>query len=166
MRPACFGDTRRLVDMLVEQQTKSVYAGLVGVNTDVARKLIAGLIGRHGNSYDGGSLCNVVEVDGVIEAFSIGVLQRVYLIGDRLEAVDVFLIATGKAPATAWRALRDAYLAWADQNHRVVQTILSHSDALPTGARMSRSYAKLGFAKSGEMWVRRKLPYVSLKEAA
>lgn len=154
MRAARTFDTLRIVDLLEEMQAASRFAGVVGIDRDHARKLIAQLIQRHGGSTDGAALCNVVESDGVIEAFMIGMLGRVYHIGDMLVADDVFLVATERAPKTALNRLIGAYLDWADANPRVQEIRLSWSDALASGPRMAGLYERKGFTRCGAVYRR------------
>lgn len=154
MRPARTFDALRIVALLEEAHASSRFADAVGVDRDYARKLIAGLVQRHGGAHDGASLVNVIEVDGQIEAFMLGILGRVYHIGDKLVADDMFLVATDKAPKTATNRLIGAYLDWAEANPRVHEIRLSWSDALDTGPRMASIYERKGFTLCGSVYRR------------
>lgn len=153
MRRARTTDVFAMVDLLVEQQARSRYAGEVEVDEPYTRKLLAQAIQRNGGTTDGSSLVNVIEDDnGKIEAFMVGVLNSVYFIGNRLCAQDMFLVARPNAsPLAAVRLIR-AYIDWAEGNPKVYEIALSHTDALPEGNRMGPIYGRFGFRKSGAIF--------------
>lgn len=153
-RPARMTDCPRITALLVEAQGASRFAGLVNVDEAYTRKLVAALIQRNGGTNQGGTHCAVVEDgDGTVEAFIIGVLDRVYQIGDMLVAQDMFLVASDRAPATAWQSLVDGYLAWANDNPKVFETHLSWTDAMETGPRMGPIFeGRLGFEFCGALY--------------
>jgi GNAT superfamily N-acetyltransferase len=155
LRPARFADAMRITDLLVEAQASSRFAGIVDVDVAYTRKLIAASIQRDGGSHDGGTHCRVFEGPGAkVEAFMIGVLDRVYGIGTHLVANDQFLVASPRAPRNAMLALVRSYLAWADRNPKVIETWLSWTDVMPTGERMGGYYEKMGFQRCGAMFRR------------
>lgn len=166
MRPARTFDALRLVDLLEQKHAESRFAGSVGVDVAHTRKLIAQLVQRHGGHTDGSALVNVIEVDGQIEAFMIGLLGRVYHIGDMLVADDMFLVATERAPKTAMNRLLDAYFQWADAIPRVVEIRLSHTDVLPSSERMGKIYERKGFMRCGAVYRRDRAAIEAEREAA
>lgn len=140
--------------MAMHQQSDFLARG-IGVHEAAARNLIRDCMIRHGRTNEGGTLLNVVEVNGELRGFMLGSLQRVYLIGDRLEAVDVFLYCAPNAPARAAERLIDEYIAWATGNPKVADTILSftYAGGIKAG-KLARIYERKGFAKRGEIWKR------------
>lgn len=166
IRAARTTDVFRLLELLQFQHDRSRFAGHVGVDAPYARKLLAQAIQRHGNQHDGGALVNVIESGlGVIEAFCVGVLNRVYMIGDMLTAQDMFLVAGPGAPQMSSVRLLTAYAQWASTNPRVYEIQLSHSDALPEGERMAGLYQRMGFEPCGGIY-RRIVQHEHKKEAA
>jgi hypothetical protein len=117
LRTAKPGDTSRIVDILVEMHPGSRYAHLP-LDKRMARSLVMQAIQRNMGDHDGGCLVVVEEVDGVVEAFIIGTLSRVYMIVDALKATDLFLVATPRASLLTARRLLGAYIAWAERNPR------------------------------------------------
>jgi len=155
VRRARTTDVFGMVGLLVEQQARSRYAGEVEVDEPYTRKLLAQAIQRNGGQTDGSSLVNVIEDDdGQIEAFMVGVLNRVYFIGNRLCAQDMFLVARDGASILASRRLMAAYIEWATSNPNVHEIFLSHTDALPEGDRMASIYSKMGFQLCGGIFRR------------
>lgn len=144
-----------MVALLVAQQARSRYAGQIDVDEVFARRLLAQAIQRNGGTTDGATLVNVIEDDaGTIQAFFVGLLDRVYHIGTKLCAHDMFLVASEAAPPLASRRLLGAYVAWASRNPLVAEINLSHTDALPEGSRMGRLYERMGFVRSGGIYRR------------
>lgn len=92
-----------------------------------------------------------------------GVLDRVYHIGDRLTANDVYLYVRPTARAAHSLQLIDAYLRWATGNPKVIEIKLSWTDALPGAARIGELYGRKGFHRIGEIYEMR---LDALEEAA
>lgn len=155
MRAARTTDVFGLTTLLVEQQSRSRYAGAVNVDAPYTRKLLAQAIQRNGGTNDGGTIVQVIDgADGSVDAFIVGVLNRVYHIGDLLCAQDMFLVAREGASPLASRRLLSAYLHWADSNPLVHEIHLSHTDALPEGDRMGAVYERMGFMRCGGIYRR------------
>lgn len=152
--------------MLVEKQTQSIYAGGCDVDEQYCRKLISAAIQRHGGKFDGATLVNVIEDDeGVVQAFLMASLTRVYGIGKLLTADTGPLVATEKAPAGAMDKLLNAYIKWARSNSKVYEIDATWTDILPTGPRMDKIFERKGFEKCGGIY-RRIMAADAVKEAA
>ena len=155
IRPARTTDVFRLVELLHDQHAASRYAGWVNVDDKHARSMLARAVQRHGGQFDGSTLVNVVEdAKEVIQAFCVGALSRVYLIGDKLVAQDIFLCAGAAAPKRVAMQLLSLYVDWAGSNPNVFEINLSHTDALPTGERMGPIYEHMGFTRCGAIYRR------------
>lgn len=146
-------DVPALAALLAQSHAASRYAGEVGVDQAAARRLLAQFVQRHGGTHDGSSFVAVVEDGkGVICGFVAGVLDRVYHIGEKLAANDVFLVATPNAPATTTRRLLNGYLTWANSVPDCAEVRLSWTDALPSGERMGDLYERMGFRECGRIY--------------
>lgn len=154
IRPARMGDVFRLVELLVQAHDSSRYAGKVAVDQPAARRTLAQFIQRNGGTHEGGTMVAVVEDDGAVQGFVAGLLDRVYHIGDKLAANDVFLVAAPDAPATTVRRLLAAYVTWANGVPDCVEVMLSHTDALASGERMGAIYERMGFVQCGAIYRR------------
>lgn len=148
IRDARFQDVPELVTMLREMQAASKYAGRVEVVDKVAESLFMGLIAGQRQSGPQAGFCAIAEQDSRTVGFMAGVLDRVYHVGDKLVANDVYLYVRPGAPLQA-RKLVDAYLAWASGNPRVVEIKLSWTDALPGAERVELIFLRKGFNRSG-----------------
>lgn len=154
IRSAKFADIPQLVDLLCEMHLASKYAGKVGVSRKAAQALLQQCITRHGGQHEGGALVTVIEVAGEVQAFIVGMLDRVYHIGDRLAANDVYLYARPVAGVTAARRLLKAYVAWAEANPKVFEIRLSWTDTMEGADRIGDVYEKMGFRRCGAIYER------------
>lgn len=158
IRPARMVETPDLVSILLERHPETIYAREgVEIDQPLARKLVAHHIQRSDGTLDGATFVRVaVDADDRPVAFVMGHLTRVYMIGDKLQAVDCFLIGqTGVSPSALDRLL-DAYVAWAVDNPRVYDVQASWTDILPHTDRFDAVYRRKGFARCGSVY--RRLP--------
>lgn len=155
IRDARFQDIPEIAAMLREMHGASKYAGRVGISDKAVDALLMGSVAGQKQHGPQASFVAVAEHDGALTGFMIGVLDRVYHIGDRLTANDVFLHCRNTArPSDALRLI-DAYIAWARANPRVIEIMLSWADTLPGAERIAAVYRRRGFRRIGEMWEQR-----------
>lgn len=156
VRAATLADLARLFEMVKAMHAGSKYAARgIGVDAATAKAILLDGVRRHGAQHNGGTLLNVAVKDGVIEGFMLGILQRIYFIGDRLEAMDFWLYVGPGASATDLPKLLDRYITWADDNPKVAEICLAWTDAAGVdGARLGRLYERKGFDRSGEIYKR------------
>ncbi len=156
IRPAKMGDLPAVFDLMAEMHARSKYADQgIGMEPVAAKALLMQSIQRHGGGNDGSTYFVVAEEDGKITAFMIGILQRCYLICDRLEAMDVFLYASKDAGARIAPMLIDSYARWADACTKVASIKISYTDALGVdGGALGRLYTRKGFTQHGAIFER------------
>jgi hypothetical protein len=150
LRAAKFADLPRLYELLCELHASSRYADVMAVDEREARSLLMNAIRRHGGMMDGGTCVYVSERDGQIDGFIIGMLDRVYHIGTKLAAKDMFAYSKDGS----FSGLVDMYLAWASSNKNVIEINLSWTDAVSGAERSGALYSRKGFRKSGEIFAR------------
>lgn len=165
MRPARMIDTPRLVAIMEEFYPKTRYAGRVEMDADYAKKIIAQMIQRHGGQHVGGSCVFVVEVDGTVEGFMAGVLDRIYGVGKLLVAQDAYLLCTKRAPVHAGDMLFTAYCDWAEANPKVYEIQASNTDILPKSLKSTALYQRKGFTECGTI-LRRMIDRTETRAAA
>lgn len=155
VRAATFSDLAPLHALVMEMGNANKHFPDVKPDEDAAKALIMQAVQRNGGKHNGGCLVNVYEHDGQLEGFMVGTLQRVHHIGNRLEAMDMFLYCTKKAPARAALSLVDAYIDWAEQNPKVAKIYLSWTDILGTnGEKLEKLYSRKGFHRTGGIFER------------
>lgn len=149
IRPAKSSDAFAIVEIIEERYPETRYAGKVSIDAKAARQIMAQAVQRHGGTTEGATFLMVSEREEVIEAFVLGGLQRVYMIGDKLAASDYFLMGRKDCDPRAMNGLIDAYLEWALGNPRVYEVGLSWSDAVPGTSAMNAVIERRGFAMCG-----------------
>ena len=142
------------IEALIRRQHKaSKYAQRVTINDKALSQLMLGLHASQGQSGPQASFVTVSEEHGVVRGFIAASLSRIYNIGAKLGASDLFLVNEGSAGAAM--RLIDAYVAWASANPRVIEIGLTWTDALPRADRAAALYRRKGFVRTGEIFVMR-----------
>lgn len=155
IRAATMSDLPRSYELLLEMQSKSKYAGEVDVDEAAAKSLLINMVRRHGGTNAGSSCFYVVEAHGKVEGFMIGLLDRVYHIGNRLMASDMYLYCTKAAPRLASSRLIDAYTKWAYDNPKVHEIKASWQNAIGNNSNiMDKMLQRKGFQPCGSIWER------------
>ena len=157
LRRATFSDLPRLLELMVETHARSKYADRgISLDQTVARTILQAALSRNGMQMETAMLLNVVVKDGEVEGFMIGVLQRVHSVCNRLEAQDMWLSCSERAPRGAMQKLIDAYIEWADTNPKVAEISLSWTDVVKgvDGDALGKVYQRKGFTRAGEIWKR------------
>lgn len=156
IRQATIPDLPALYDLVLEMYRATDYpARGLSVSEPAAKGLLRDAVVRNGRTNDGGTLFNVIEVDGQLVGFMIGALQRVYMIGNRLEAQDIYLFCSPAAPVRAPERLIDAYIEWAASNAKVAEITLSFTNVGGVKvAKLARLYKRKGFSQIGQIWKR------------
>ncbi len=152
IRDAHFQDIPEITKMIHEMHAASKYAGRVSIHGQTLKELLMGAVMGQRRPGPQGSFIAVAEHGGKLTGFMVGVLDRVYHVGTKLTANDVFLHCRDTArPADALRLVA-AYIAWAKANPNVIEIMLSWADTLPGAERVSAIYQRAGAEKVGEMW--------------
>lgn len=154
IRPATASDAFRLVDIIVERHPETRYAGHVDIDEDVARKMFAQAAFRHGHTNEGGTWLQVAVNGDDIEAFMFGILGRVYHVGTKLCASDVFLIGRKTASPRSLAKLLDGYIGWAAGNPKVHEIGLSWADTIPGNEGIMDLYRRKGFVLGAQSFRR------------
>jgi len=158
IRDARFGDIPRLVELMEQAYRGSRYAELGSIDVPVAKALWLELINHQSEIPKlGGTLVLVSERDGEVEGFFSAHCERVYLVGDRLCAADVFIYQTHDAdPRDFMRAIK-RFIAWGSASPDVVEFSLAATDAFCREhglAGIVKLYESAGFEQSGVIYRR------------
>lgn len=151
IHPATTANAKAIKALIRRQHLGSKYADRCGISDKALDGIVDGMIAQQNQHGPQGSYVAVALQDGIVTGLLAGVLERVYHIGDKLTAADLFFVnESGKVGDTL--ALVDAYVAWARRNRRVIEIMLSWNDALPGADRVAKLFTHKGFAKTGEMY--------------
>lgn len=150
IRAARHTDLKALEKLIRQQHAESNLAGRVGISDKALEALLLSLFAGQMQRSVGATLVMVALRDGKVTGFIAGSLQRLYQIGDKLEANDVFFVNTG-SPADAF-AMVNAYLEWATGNRKVLEVRMGWTDSIPGAERIVSLLKRKGLRKSGEVW--------------
>lgn len=151
-RAAKFADITVMAEMLREMHAASKYRARVGISEKAMQQMLMGAVSAQNQNGPQASYVRVAEQGGKVVGFMIGTLSRVYHIGDRLVANDLFLYVRKGAEMGHTLALIDGYVEWARANRKVIEIALSWNDTLPGAARVAKVYERRGFTKNGELF--------------
>ena len=151
MRPARFSDIPALLKLLRSSHERSKYAGRTDLHEKAMEQMLTGLVAGQTQQGVGATYLQVAETDGKVTGFVAGMLNRVYNIGTKLVANDLFLVNEAGSLKTTM-ALIDGYIAWARANPKVIEVGLSWSDALPGANIIADIYRRKGAHMVGEQY--------------
>ncbi|WP_375188398.1 hypothetical protein [Sphingobium yanoikuyae] len=155
IRPATASDLAAAFELVMDMYARSKYASDAEVDAPTARSLLMQALQRHGGQNNGSTHFVVAEGEGRLDGFMIGALQRIYLIGNRLEAQDMFLYTRKDANPRAALGMLNSYIEWAESCQKVGTIKLSYTDALAVdGERLAALYERKGFQRHGAMFER------------
>lgn len=129
IRDAKFIDIHGMTRFLQECHARSHYAkdGIVNVDVGETKRLLGAGLGRHGHKGIGACWLQVAENDGNIDGLMYATLHRVYAIGDKLMASDLFWAVNDHAQPTDAVMLLKNMLAWARTCPLVVEVHMAAS---------------------------------------
>jgi hypothetical protein len=131
------------------------YADIDELDAREAKALFARCLQRHGGTNAGATLVMVSETNGVMEGFIIGALDRIYHIGTKLMATDIYFIMLPRADPRDSLKLFKAFEAWAWNNPKVIEIKLGTT--FEYGKRpVDKIYVRNGYAVTGNLYVKRK----------
>jgi hypothetical protein len=151
IRKATFHDAPAIMALIRQQHERSKYAGRCRIAEPHLQHLVTAMIAQQGQIGPQGSLVLVAETTGEPVAFIAGVLDRIYQIGAKLCAQDLFFVNEGGSVGDTLKLL-DGYIAWARDIRAVLEIRLSWTDTLPGAEQVAKLYGRKGFAKCGEIY--------------
>lgn len=152
IRNARHQDIPALMAMLHEMHAASKYAGRVEISDKAAENLLESAIASQGQSGPQGSHVIIAFEKDEPVGFMIGCLDRVYHIGTKLTANDIFLYVRQGSGVSATLGLINSYLEWASSKRACIEIMLSWSDALPGAVEIESLYRRKGFVQTGAMF--------------
>lgn len=154
IRNATFSDIPRIVLLLEECFGRTHYAksGLGGIDRQEAKRLLTTAVHRHGHKQGGGTFIQVSETGGAIEGLIVGTLARVYSIGDRLMATDLFWIASDRvSPADPYKLMKNM-TEWAWSSPDVIEVTCGTTAIIQDPEAAGRMLDRLGMKRYGVIW--------------
>jgi hypothetical protein len=153
IRPAKHGDIPAIAALFEEMYARSKYKGRDEIDMKLCKSLAMQSIQRHGLQSAGGACVFVIDANGVC-GFVIGVLDRVYHVGRKLMASDLFYYASARAQPREAIKLYDAFLAWAASIPGVIEIKSGATDAIGDYSRVENLYRRKGLVQCGVLYER------------
>lgn len=115
IRNATFSDIPAIVRLLQEAYLETHYAksGLAEIDEAEAKRLLLASIQRHGQKHGGACWVQVADNGAGIVGFILGTLARVYSIGNKLMATDLFWVVNKHAEPRDAVSLMRGMVDWA-----------------------------------------------------
>jgi len=155
VRKARFIDTRAMADILRDVYARSIYPNLDEIDEREMKRLLTASVQKHGAKGEGATGVFVHEDGtGAVDGFIIGMTQRVYHIGTKLSATDLFFLLREGAPPRAGIGLFRAFEAWAEAQPGVVEIQVGLTAALGDYAAAGKMYEKRGLKPYGAIYRR------------
>lgn len=154
IRDAAFSDIPGIVSLLKDAYQKTHYArqGVASIDEKEAKRLLVQAIQRHGGANGGSCFVQVSETNGQVRAFILGTLVRVYSIGDRLSASDLFWLAAPDAyPADPAQLMRNM-VAWAEKAPACIEVKCGTTAIMQNPEAAGMILKRMGFEPYGKIW--------------
>jgi hypothetical protein len=151
IRKATYDDAPAIMALIRAQHARSKYATRCRINDASLEHLVTAMIAQQGQIGPQGSCLFVADDNGKVVAFIAGVLDRVYQIGAKLTAHDLFFVNEDGGVGDTLHLL-DHYIGWARSIRAVLEIKLSWSDTLPGAEQVAKLYQRKGFSKCGEVY--------------
>jgi len=155
IRAPQFVDIPGMIAVLDDGYAKSVYRDIGEIDRKEARAYLMGAIQRHGSPNEGGTWVNVAETDGKVEGLFIGILDRVYVVGTALRAIDCHWYGTDRASPKDMLAMFDGFVEWASSIPKVKLIHPTATHVLGDYSAAEKAFAKRGFERAGVIYERR-----------
>lgn len=154
VRDATFSDIPAIVSLLDDRFRRSHYASVQGGAIDAAhtKRLLVNAIQRHAGTSPGAMWVQVSEDTGIVRGFIWGILERVYSIGNRLSATDVFWIADDMVPARDPERLYRNFVKWAWSVPHVIEIKAGTTRAVADDDRAGVVLKRIGMADYGRIY--------------
>lgn len=168
IRPARAADIMRLLEIVEEGHRKSIYALKGNVDRDYTRQLFLRAVHMHGHSHANATFFLVSEKDGRIEGYFLGLLDRIYQVGDKLQAIDIHFYLNDYADRRDAFQMVKQFVAWGEGNANVIEIMMSKTDILSDDdVGFERLLARKDFRRCGALYrktIERSRPLTVQKE--
>lgn len=154
IRDANFTDIPSIVSLLRDAYQKTHYAmsGIASIDEKEAKRLLVQAIQRHGGVNGGACFVQVSVTNGQIRGFILGTLVRVYSIGDRLSASDLFWLAAPDVFPTDPMQLMRNMVAWAERSPACVEVKCGATAIMQNPEAAGMILKRMGFEPYGRIW--------------
>lgn len=155
VRDARFTDIPAIVWLLQDAMARSHYSsgGMGEIDVTETKRLLVTAIQRHGHKTGGACWVQVAETNGVVTGLILGTLARVYSIGTKLYATDLFWLTSPAAEPRDGIKLMRGMVRWAESCPHVVEIKCGTVEAINGDAgRAGKVLQRLGMTPYGAIF--------------
>ena len=154
IRDAKFADIPGIIGLLEYGYAHSHYAKakLARIDQKEAKRLLVQSIQRHGGKNGGACFVQVAESFGVINGLILGTLARVYAIGDKLTATDLFWLAAPTVNPSEPLRLMKNMVEWAWKSPHVIEVKCGATAIIQDPEGAGSLLERLGMTKFGNIY--------------
>lgn len=154
IRPATFTDIPAIVRLLDQAYLGTHYSktGLAQIDVAETKRLLLSSIQRHGQKHGGACWVCVSDSGASIDGLILGTLARVYVIGNKLMASDVFWLTNEHADPRDAVALMRGMVEWAKPNDEVVEIRCGTTAIMNDPDKAGRLLQQIGFKPYGNIY--------------
>ena len=152
VRDAKFADIPAILDLLAMQFRLTHYHrdGTVNIDERAAKQLLTTAIQRHGKHAIGGTFVQVALTGNLICGVLVGALSRVYAIGDKLMASDLFWTSSEMVDPRDPPLLMRNFITWAFESPDVAEVRVGVTRVISEDpARISKILKRMGMVEYG-----------------
>jgi hypothetical protein len=153
IRDAKASDVPAIIAFLQERYRSTHYAksGLAQIDVVFTKKLLLMAIHRHGHKTENACWVQVVDRFGRVCGLMLATLARVYVIGNRLMATDVFFVVNDTARATDAGELLQGMFEWAKRSPACVEIRCGATAVIGDPARTGKMLERFGMEPYGSL---------------
>lgn len=155
IRDAKFTDIPAIVWLMQDALARSHYAsgGMGEIDVAEAKRMLVTAIQRHGHRTGGACWVQVAETSGIVTGLILGTLARVYSIGTKLYATDLFWITSPAVDPRDSIGLMRGMVKWAESCPNVVEIKCGTTQTINEDAgKAGKVLRRLGMAPYGEIY--------------
>lgn len=147
-------DIPAIVQFLLDEYRTTHYAQTGSASVDVVftKHLLLKAIHRHGHQSENATWVEVAERNGIITGLMLATLQRVYAIGDRLMASDLFYVVNGLASPTDAALLALRMIEWAKASPWCIEVKCGSTAIKGDAERGGKMLQRLGLKPYGSLF--------------
>ena len=154
IRDANFSDIPGIVSLLRDAYQKTHYArsGVASIDEKETKRLLVQAIQRHNGVNGGACFVQVSETDGQVRGLILGTMTRLYSIGNKLSATDLFWLASPDVfPADPAQLMRNM-VAWAERAPACVEVKCGTTAIMQDPEAAGMILNRMGFEPYGRIW--------------
>lgn len=154
IRDANFTDIPSIVSLLRDAYQKTHYArsGIASIDEKETKRLLVQAIQRHNGVNGGACFVQVSVTNGQVRGLIFGTMTRLYSIGDKLSATDLFWVCDPDVYPSDPAQLMRNMVAWAERSPACVEVKCGTTAIMQNPEAAGMILKRMGFEPYGRIW--------------